>query len=96
MDRRERILGKGYLIKSPVKNSEKSSFARFWKRRWLVLTEVLFVDVNEFVEESKLVFSYYKDKDSHVNDEQPKGRPYYWFKFIEILSCLLEFYQLYN
>lgn len=73
MDRRERILAKGYLIKSPVKNTEKSSFARFWKLRWLVLTEVLLVDVNESMEESKLVFSYYKDKDSHAKDEQPKG-----------------------
>ena len=74
MDRRERILGMGYLIKSPVKNTEKSTFGRFWKLRWLVLTEVLLIDANEFAEESKLVFSYYKDKDSHKKDERPKGR----------------------
>ena len=77
MDKTERILGMGYLIKSPVKNTEKSTFGRFWKLRWLVLTEVLLLDDNESVEESKLVFSYYKDKNSHKKDEQPKGRPYF-------------------
>ena len=75
MDRRERILGMGCLKKAPVKSKDKAAFAKFWKYRWLVLTEVLFVDANEFVEDSKLVFSYYKDKDSHAKDEAPKGRP---------------------
>ena len=74
MDRRERILAMGNLIKSPVKNKDKATFSKFWKLRWFVLAEVLFVDADEFVEDSKLVFSYYKDRESHAKDEQPKGK----------------------
>lgn len=73
MDRREKRLGMGNLVKSPVKSKDKGSFARFWKLRWFVLAEVIFVDADDEIQESKLVLSYYKDKESHEKDEQPKG-----------------------
>ena len=73
MDRQERVLGMGYLIKSPVKSKDKANFPHFWRLRWFVLAEVLFAGDGGVVEESKLVFSYFKDKSSHQKDEQPKG-----------------------
>ena len=76
MDRREQTLAKGYLVKSPVKKGgrDKSSFSKFWNLRWCVFVQVLYIDVNDFVEDAKLVVNYYKDEESYKKDEQFKGK----------------------
>ncbi|XP_065060324.1 uncharacterized protein LOC135687644 [Rhopilema esculentum] len=76
MDRREQTLAKGYLVKSPVKKGgrDKSSFSKFWNLRWCVLVQVLYIDINDFVEDAKLVVNYYKDEESYKKDDHFKGQ----------------------
>lgn len=73
MDKRERVLGMGFLVKSPTKSKDKARFTKYWKLRWCVFVEILHIDVDEFVEDSKLVLNYYKDKESFEKDDQAKG-----------------------
>ena len=91
MDKRERVLCMGYLVKSPTKNKEKANFSRFWKLRWCVFVEVIYTIGGR--EDIKLVLYYYKDKNSHHNDESAKGRYLITFKLsvlkfeFELILC---------
>ncbi len=75
MDKRERVLSMGYLVKSPTKNMDKANFSRFWKLRWCVFAEIVYLNPNqsESTEDKRLVLYYYKDKESQLKDVNAKG-----------------------
>lgn len=71
MDKTERVLAMGYLIKSPAKSRDKANLASFWKRRWCVFSEIYFPGNSERMK--KLVLHYFKDRDSYFEDDAAKG-----------------------
>ncbi len=74
MNRRETVLSMGYLVKSPTRSNDKSNLPMFWKLRWCVFAKVCFSDRFGIVQDTKFILSYYDDKQTHFNDQRPKGK----------------------
>ncbi len=73
MNREEKVLSVGYLVKSPTRSKDKSNLPMFWKLRWCVFARITYSDRFGYVEDTKLLLSYYEDKKAYLNHEAPKG-----------------------
>jgi len=70
---RKEVIKMGYLVKSPSRSRDKSSYAIFWKVRWCVLAQVFPPDEGIVTCFHKFFLYYYEDEDSYKQDLAPKG-----------------------
>ena len=71
-EKRDTVLKKGYLIKSPP-TAKIGSSMREWKLRWFVLSEVTVTIPCDILEDHRLILSYYEDHNSEKDGNLPKG-----------------------
>ncbi len=72
MDKSERVLGMGYLVKSPVDSKYKKILPTYWNKRWCVFSEIMYSGFTG--REKKLFLKYFENKKSYSQDEQPNGK----------------------
>ena len=70
---RKEVIKMGYLVKSPSRSRDKSSYAIFWKVRWCVLVQMFSPDEGIAMDFPKFSLYYYEDEDSYKQDSTPKG-----------------------